>query len=508
MTESFQKKLSKVIEEYRKSKIQSESEVRSKFVVPFLDALGYPAELRAEEFNVYGYAGGEKLKAKPADYIIFKDKNFADYRKNTRINKKWVEDNSLIIIEAKKPNEMPKDHGQAKFYTMWTKAIAYIITDGEKLCAYYYSLICSDYEVIEEEIDNLTDASCISKLESLTYQSILSAKKSAYDVKNEKQLSCLMNGAEINLLDKITNLGLPEHTINYMQYALGQNANGLTEVELTGRFLNMTDSYLMNEMRYEIPKYMIDIPRNIYKASLYVDNSVFPLINGEITEYYREELTRFYFESDYINVFIEYRNEKLVEFEIDYSVLDISVIQRLNSFELVRKCLWADTITIVVDSIKDDIKERIFLPVGKPKKMWKTKQYMLKTFEFWVSEMKKLKAIEEYYEIEFKLLCIQGEEALNNLYDSIDIVYDGMNLCENANLKISGNTFDYKFIIDIPILLEENKDIPLDDQIIHGFIFKPRRSAILPCNVDFNGKTEEDILSLPICIGYDVYKSV
>ena len=37
--------------------------------------------------------------------------------KDTQKNKKWVEDNSLLVAEAKKPDEMPKDLGQAKFYT-------------------------------------------------------------------------------------------------------------------------------------------------------------------------------------------------------------------------------------------------------------------------------------------------------------------------------------------------------------------------------------------------------
>ena len=71
--ESFQGKIGSVIKKFRKSTIQSEAEVRSKFVVPLLEALDYPSELRAEEFNVYGYAGREKLRAKPADFIIFKN---------------------------------------------------------------------------------------------------------------------------------------------------------------------------------------------------------------------------------------------------------------------------------------------------------------------------------------------------------------------------------------------------------------------------------------------------
>lgn len=44
-----------VIEEYFKSEIQSEAEVSSKFIVPLSNALGYPTELMALEFPVYGF---------------------------------------------------------------------------------------------------------------------------------------------------------------------------------------------------------------------------------------------------------------------------------------------------------------------------------------------------------------------------------------------------------------------------------------------------------------------
>ena len=41
-----------VIASYKKSKIQSEAEVRSKLIVPLFEALGYPSELRSEEYPV------------------------------------------------------------------------------------------------------------------------------------------------------------------------------------------------------------------------------------------------------------------------------------------------------------------------------------------------------------------------------------------------------------------------------------------------------------------------
>ena len=45
----------------------------------------------------------------------------------------------------------------------------------------------------------------------------------------------------------------------------------------------------------------------------------------------------------------------------------------------------------------------MIFPTGHSRKMWKSKQHVKTMFEFWLSGMKKLKAIEEYYEIEFEL---------------------------------------------------------------------------------------------------------
>ena len=509
--DSFQHSISVVIQEYRKSVIQSEAEVRSKLIVPMLEALGYPSKLRAEEFNVYGYAGREALRAKPADFILFKDKDFAKHRKDTQKNKKWVEDNSLLVAEAKKPDEMPKDLGQAKFYTMWTKAVAYIITDGERLCAYYYSQVSSDYEVVDAKVDDLLNIEVISKLRMLSFHSVLSQKNSALNCKEHIFLPdglTALSGEEIQLLDKNACIGLPKHTINYMKYALGRNAEGLTEVELAGHFLNMTDAYLMNDLRYGIPEYMIDVPRNCFDASLFIDNNVMPFMKGHVTEFYWEDIARYYFGSEYIDVVLEYKNDTIGMFEMGFRVLDNSVSQRLTSFEIVRKCLWADTVTIIIDGLNDGRRDRFVLPAGHPGRLWTLKQHVQDLFNFWLAGMNKLKTIEEYYEIEFRLSLVEGTENLNTLYDSIDIVYDGIMLNENASFAMTGDMLDVEVIIEHPVIFEEDKDIPLDERVIQGYRFIPRRSAFLPCKIDFRGKVKTDILKFPLCVGYDAIRIV
>ena len=70
-----------VIDEFQKSEIQSEAEVRSKFIVQLSRALGYPSELRGEEFPVYGYGGRDVLPAKNADFIFLRTENLVSIGK-------------------------------------------------------------------------------------------------------------------------------------------------------------------------------------------------------------------------------------------------------------------------------------------------------------------------------------------------------------------------------------------------------------------------------------------
>lgn len=487
-----------VIDEYRLSEIQSESEIRSKFIIPLSEALGYPSQLRGEEFPVYGYGGREPLKAKDADFIFFTDKSFSKYRTNTQKNKAWVQDHSLLIIEAKKPGKIPEDLGQVQFYTMWTKAVAYIETDGEDFKGYFVNPVSSDLEVINTKVNELPNN---SEIWNFSYENIFTIKQKGCNIKSLDPRLMVMEEDALQIITKDSELEIPEETLSYIRSCMGRNAENLTNVQMVSRFLNTTNSMLQNDMRYDIPLYMINIPRHVYKAKLYVDNTIFPLIPGEVTEFYCNNLTRYLFESKYITVEAVYNQNELNEFEIGYHILDRRVSERLDHFELVRKCLDADIVRVTVDN---ELGMQMTFPSGHPQKMWKGKQHVKSMFEFWLSGMKKLKSIEKYYEIEFDLQIVNDPAELNDLYDSIDFVYDGIMLQENCEITLPGNLFDEDFEIEEPILFEENMPIPLKDRIIQGFVFRPYRSAWLPSKAKFAGKNENDIVRIPGCCEYKI----
>ena len=147
--------LIKIIEEYRLSHIQSEAEVRSKLIVPLIEWLGYPAQFRAEEFPVYGNGGGTPLPAKHVDFLLFDDAEFGNNRERKRSQLDWVGNHSLLVVEAKKPDEITESNAQPQFYSAWTRAVAYIFIDGNRIRGYLLGKTTADVSIFDCDVCEL-----------------------------------------------------------------------------------------------------------------------------------------------------------------------------------------------------------------------------------------------------------------------------------------------------------------------------------------------------------------
>lgn len=118
------------IETLQNMTMASETEVGTKIAVPILEWLGYPPENRAEEFYVHMDYGREKTK-KRADIILFSSSEYDNHKADTSSDREWVQNHALMVVELKKLDE-PIDVvlGQAISYALWTKALYYIVTNG------------------------------------------------------------------------------------------------------------------------------------------------------------------------------------------------------------------------------------------------------------------------------------------------------------------------------------------------------------------------------------------
>ena len=120
-----------LLKDLEKDSIRQESEVRTKIIYPLLDILKHPRQNRVDEFPVYSNYGREKIPAKYVDNMVFMTEGANNHIKRNNDNIEWVQENSLIAIELKKPEEKIEDAKmQATFYAMWTRSLIYIITNG------------------------------------------------------------------------------------------------------------------------------------------------------------------------------------------------------------------------------------------------------------------------------------------------------------------------------------------------------------------------------------------
>lgn len=167
--------LDSFLKEYNINNIVSEQDVRTKVAIPLIYSLGYTQDFIANEFPVYGYEGRTKLNTKFVDIMLFSDKGFENYRNDNQTS--WVQNHSLIAIELKKPSEEIKEpYGQAKFYTMWTRAPYYICTNGIEICIYKSENHYADSVLYDGQIVNL-DKKWLDIQNEISFNSLSSLKE-------------------------------------------------------------------------------------------------------------------------------------------------------------------------------------------------------------------------------------------------------------------------------------------------------------------------------------------
>lgn len=171
--------ISILINDFLKQNIQSEAEVRSKLIVPLLELLGYPRDLRAEEFPVYGYEGSAALRAKAADFLQFSSNEYHIHRGKTKEELAWVYEHSLLVVEAKKPTEQILVIGQPVYYSAWTKAVAYIISNGIHIEGYIVNANYSDTCVFSCSVKEIPEK--WDEINILNYYHVLDLKNKAKD---------------------------------------------------------------------------------------------------------------------------------------------------------------------------------------------------------------------------------------------------------------------------------------------------------------------------------------
>lgn len=492
--------LSAIISTYRKSTIQSEAEVRSKLLVPFIEWLGYPPELRAEEFPVYGWGGSRRLPSKPADFILFDDIDFAIHRNRSTSEMEWVYNHSLLIVEAKKPGKIDPDeaNGQARFYTQWTRGIAYIVCDGEIIKCYSSNEQAGDYLVIDCRIDDLPQK--IGSLHNFSYD-YLEGKKE--EVRYHSPMDILLqDGEKVSVVTKESIDQVDERAFelsperrDYFKKAVHPSGY-ISDKELVKRFMILTDAYLDTDSRWGIPQYMYDIPRISRRAKVFVNKDVFSTVDGELTWYYWGKYDRYIFSNDYVDIFYEQQNKKLHDFWIQYHVYDYSASLREQNLSKVKSLF--DASQIVIEDEESEI-----LKIKYTKIAFEHNKVTGSMVDFFIEAMQMIQAIETEYGIHFVMDDIKYGGEVKNLHNAICIVFDGVVGKSNCTKRVKGGSLNYDLVLNDNIFIAEG-DIDLPEQQIYQYTFEPRRTMFVPQTIKFKGTTEKDIINAECCCSYDI----
>ena len=462
--------LQSIISSFMNCYNRSEAEIRSKLVVPLIEWLEYPIEYRAEEFPVYGFEGSRKLPTKHADFLLFDRKDFKDFDQFNAKHIEWVQKHSLLIVETKKPNEMPTVVGQPQFYTIWTKAVGYIITDGVSIKGFYQNPISADSVILDCEVEALYRNEAIKHF---TFSELKAIKNIDWLEQVQSQLENNNITSELINPDQIK---VPNGLIKYMQQALGKNALGLSSGKLLEKYLRTTDFYLQQDMRYDIPQYMFHIPRRISKALIYLDDSITPYMSGDLYHFYRNEYERLEFQNNNLSLNVLLVNDIIAGFSISFHVLDYHVSERIFNLQRVEKVYRAHKIKLETKHdgkiIEISLKE-IFQDSANIDEQ-------LQLIHYWQNCMDQIKTIETYYGIEFNLCPAKSPEESENLYENIKIIYNGISKERNIWFCEEGENYFKSLALDQPIVLPAKGILKPDSIKIHNHAFIPNLIHIMP----------------------------
>lgn len=502
--------LHRIVTEFLKYDVSSESEVRSKLIDHLIVFLGYPPELRAEEFPVYGYNDNKQQRAKPADYITFRSNDYVKHKgKKSQSSLEWVRNNSLLVFEAKNKDEMPKNLNQPAYYATWTRAVAYLVCDGKRIKGYYYKDCTSDREIIDCKVEELPQ---MDSFDYFSYENILSLKErrlsentnSEVVIKIRDYYESEESEYNVQVIDSDKDLDLPEETINYMRKSLGRNSTGLSNLQVTSRFLNMTNCFLQNRIRYDIPEYMLVIPREKNEVLIYInDNLIYPLFGANTIHYYRNEIDIYNIYNDFANVIIHMTSGIIDDVSMGFKIYDSTVDERLAKFSKIQTLLESHLVSVYT---KNDSSTKFSFSPNIDKNLdrlvVKTK-IDLKSLEF-------LKAIEEFYEIEFTLSIVNSEKVMG-LLENIATVYNGivheqnhiLNYPQEAFAELSEGITNIESPVSFPESDGEMHKTNLQTISLFNYTFTPGTITLLPCSINICHESNKKI-AIPCCCTYDI----
>ena len=299
-------------------------------------------------------------------------------------------------------------------------------------------------------------------------------------------------------------LNIPEDTLNYMSEALGKDSIGLNNLQLTAKYLNLTNALLQNRIRYQIPEYMIDIPREFGEVLIYSNDNLFiPLFEANVVHYYRDEVDIFDVYNDFARIIVHTTKGNADDVKIGYRIFDPTTSERLIKLKRIKALLEAKAISVYLKNTSNLSFKYISSAVD-------SSNYLLDTTNLNISHLEVLESIEEYYGISFKLSIVGSDEFLE-LLENTAIIYKGISNEENHVLDYPQEVFNE--IEEGVVEIEQTEPVPdsteggrrtnLPDITLFNYVFTPDTIMFLPCTVNICHGSKEPV-AISCCCKYKI----
>ena len=300
--------------------------------------------------------------------------------------------------------------------------------------------------------------------------------------KDESLKHSIVNEPTIIYTDE--ELELEAHAVEFMKKSLGKNADGLSNSQLLERFIKTTDALITNDLRYDVPEYLLLIPRKIYDAEMYLDEVRYPVMRGAVYESYWENIDKYTFVNDCIELDIVFENKELYATYIKYHVLHDKVETGLVSIQRINAMLDSEMISIHLDSNKT-----IKLPIKNAEIIMECECCLRTQLNEHKELLDKLKTIENHYHICFSLEEINDSSEYEKIIDSINYVYRGVMMERNSSI-VGPKTEDVPqgdMVVEEPVFIETIPEKERERFSIFNFTFESYKSYIISGKVEIEG---------------------
>jgi len=292
----------------------------------------------------------------------------------------------------------------------------------------------------------------------------------------------------------------PIEQLNFFKKQLGNKLKGdESKLEILCRFLYEMDKILQSDRRYDVMPIFTEVPRKSVEGYLYLNDCKMAFDKVEITVYYWDAFEKYVIEGTYYYLLILLCDKEIAGIKIGYTLCFPDVTERLYGFRKASKVVNSERIKLLLQDENRTVEvDTTFIGEERIQQIEMT--------DYWIEQMEKIAAIENYYKIKFRL----PKKATEEDYFSINILYESIKKIAYAvlpALPLVKEMFKNSIVIDNEYLISDGATY--EHLNIFGYHFEPKAVYVMQTTLIWKRKmkaweTKEG--GVPVRVEFICYK--